>query len=75
MFFPEPLPETIFRGSEGQSCPKRAILEQFWVPVGPKMDPWSDILAQKAPKSEVPRVAVSVLEPPRMRPATQTAQG
>ena len=34
MFFPNPLPEVIFRGTLRRSRPKSAIFNGFWVPAG-----------------------------------------
>ena len=39
MFFPNPLPETIFRGSKCQPILDGAILEPFWIQGGPKNGP------------------------------------
>ena len=40
MFFPNPLPETIFRGSKCQPILDGAILEPFWIQGGSKNGPF-----------------------------------
>ena len=47
MFFPNPLPEVIFRGTLRWSRPKKTIFDRLWDPLGPKIGPWSTIFRPK----------------------------
>ena len=54
MFFPNPLPETIFGGSKCQPMLKSAILDRFSIPLGSQNRPWSHMIGQKGVKKVSP---------------------
>ena len=54
MFFPNALPETIFRGAMCQPMLKSAILDRFSIFLGSKTDPWNDIFGQRGAKGRSP---------------------
>ena len=47
MFFPEPLPETVLRGSRCRSCLESAILEPLSISSESQNQPWSVIFTPK----------------------------
>ena len=54
MFFPNPLPEVIFRGPCADLGPKVRFLMDFGSLLGSKMAPWSAIFGHKGAKRRTP---------------------
>ena len=63
VFFRSPCRTAFLEGPGADLCRKVRFWRRFGLPVGPEIDPWSDIFCQKGSKSRVPRTRGSVLEP------------
>ena len=62
IFFPKPLPESIFRGSKSELSLKSLILERSAISRGPKMAPYSQIIFLKITKRRQPGMRKATLE-------------